>query len=308
MTSSSQVGAAATEDVATAPQAREPRPAARKMPSRGQRLPLILDYLLRAIRVLLVPALVVLLWWWLTRFNGVTHGLIPGPVAAAKALVDWIFSTGDSKYSGTWVSSMWMSTRRVLLGYAVGAGGGVLFGVLIGYFRPLGQLVEPFIHVLRSIPIIGWLPLSFVAFGYGIASTTFLIGMGTFFPVIVGTIGGVRSVDRTFVRVGRMAGCSRTQILTRIILPSALPQIVTSLRVAMGFAWILVIVAEWTAVRTGLGYVLLDAYNYLRYDYIIAAMVSVGFMGFISDRLVYMIARPFVRWHTEMSIEQTGRR
>jgi NitT/TauT family transport system permease protein len=153
--------------------------------------------------------------------------------------------------------------------------------------------------MLRSIPVISWLPLAFVFFGFGIGSAIVLVGVGVFFPVVVNTMAGVRGVDRTMLRVGQMSGASIYQILGWIVLPGAMPSIITGLRVGIGLAWVLVIVAEWTAVRTGLGFVLLDAYGFIRIDFVIAAMISVGVMGFISDRIVYYLTRPLIRWQTD---------
>lgn len=257
----------------------------------------------RLAELTVVPVVVIAGWWLLSASSLYPKGLIPGPEKTLSALVDWIVGGGGGNYSGTWVESALASTRRVMLGYVIGSACGIVAGGLLGYFAQLGRMVEPFIHMLRAIPMIGWLPLAFVLFGFGITSAIFLIALGTFFPVVVNTIGGVRGVDRNLMRVGRMVGAGSPLILRSIVLPSAMPSIVTGLRVAMGFAWILVIVAEWMAVRSGLGHVLLDAYNFVRYDYVIAAMISVGFMGFLFDRLVSLLLRPLVRWHIETSFQ-----
>lgn len=257
---------------------------------------------------LILPAIVIFIWWTATALQLIPTAFLPPPQKVLGALIEWItgvavFGDPAHAYAGTWFASVLSSSERVLLGYTVGSAIGIVLGGLLGYFAPLRRLVEPTIHMLRAIPIIGWLPLSLVFFGLGIQSAVFLVALGVVFPVIVNAMAGVRGTNPALLRVGQMAGASTIELLRYIIVPSALPAIFTGLRVAMGFAWILVIVAEWMAVRTGLGFTLLDSYNFLRYDYVIAAMISVGFMGFVSDRIVALLFRPILRWHFETTIE-----
>ena len=262
----------------------------------------------RSLQALVLPAIVVALWWFASARGTLPRVFLPGPQKVLGALIEWIsgaavFGDPARAYAGTWLASVLTSAERVLAGYVLGSLVGIVVGGLLGYFAWLDHVVEPSIHMLRAIPIIGWLPLSLVFFGLGIRSAIFLVSLGVVFPVILNTMAGVRGTQVSLLRVGQMAGASNLQLIRYIIVPSALPGIFTGLRVAMGFAWILVIVAEWMAVRTGLGFTLLDSYNFLRYDYVIAAMISVGFMGFISDRIVELIFRPVLRWHHETTIE-----
>ena len=262
----------------------------------------------RSLQALVLPAIVVALWWFASATGTLPRVFLPGPQKVLGALIEWIsgaavFGDPARAYAGTWLASVLTSAERVLAGYVLGSLVGIVVGGLLGYFAWLDHVVEPSIHMLRAIPIIGWLPLSLVFFGLGIRSAIFLVSLGVVFPVILNTMAGVRGTQVSLLRVGQMAGASNLQLIRYIIVPSALPGIFTGLRVAMGFAWILVIVAEWMAVRTGLGFTLLDSYNFLRYDYVIAAMISVGFMGFISDRIVELIFRPVLRWHHETTIE-----
>lgn len=261
----------------------------------------------RFLEALIVPALVVVLWWVVVEAGFYSEAFLPSPLAVLSALVEWVagFSfVGNPapRYAGTWFESVWVSAQRVLIGYMIGSVVGIVLGGVLGYIPLMRRVVEPFLNMLRAIPIIGWLPLSLVFFGLGAGSAIFLVALGIVFPVTVATIGAVNSVQPSLLRVGQMVGANRLQLARHIILPAAMPGIITGLRVAMGFAWILIIVAEWVAVRVGLGYTLLDAYNFIRYDYVIAAMISVGLVGFVSDRLVWLISRPALRWHTETSL------
>lgn len=261
----------------------------------------------RSVQALLLPVLAVVIWALMAKGRA-SGALVPSPSDVVEALKRWISgpaapptAAGINSYSGTWVNSALASSGRVLAGYSFGSVLGVLLGLLAGYWRLMGRLIEPFVNLLRAVPIIGWLPISLVIFGFGLKSAIFLIGLGSFFPVFVNTVGGVRSVERNLVRVGRMTGASAMQLIRTVIFPAALPSIVAGLRIAMGFSWILVIVAEWEAVHSGLGYVLLQAYSFLRYDYVVAAMVSVGVAGFVYDQILRAILMPFVRWQQLMS-------
>lgn len=261
----------------------------------------------------IVPVIVILAWWLVTKAGIISGTFLPTPGKVGSALLDWTTgiapgATGENQgggasvYNGYWLRDAWASGFRVLLGFSVGSALGLIIGTLLGYFPLFRRAVEPLIHMLRAIPIIGWLPLSLVFFGFGLKSAVFLVALGCFFPVVVNTMSGVQGVSLSSLRVGSMMGASRSQQLRFIIVPSAMPSIITGLRVAMGFAWILVIVAEWLAVRSGLGYTLLDAYRFVRYDYVIAAMISIGAVGFLSDKLLYRVSLRTVRWHTETTL------
>lgn len=253
--------------------------------------------------LIIFPAVLLGAWVYTVRSETISQAFLPAPTQVVRALVDWaVGGLSNTDYSARWVTDAIASGQRVLLGYLVGSGLGIVVGVLIGFFKPVRRALEPYIHMLRAIPIIGWLPLSLVFFGFTMRSAVFLVALGCFFPVVINTMSGVLGVDLSHQRVGLMVGASRLQQLRFIVIPSAMPAIMTGLRVAMGFAWILVIVAEWLAVRQGLGHTLLDAYSFVRYDYVIAAMISIGFVGFVSDRVVARLLAPLTRWHRDTSI------
>lgn len=253
------------------------------------------------------PIVIGLIAWGMLAGGRESGSLIPSPIDVFDAFKQWMTApsapptaTGVISYSGEWFGAVQASSVRVLAGYGAGAVLGVILGVAAGYYATVRHFIEPFINLLRAVPIIGWLPLSLVIFGFGLQSAIFLIGLGSFFPVFVNSLDGVRSVERSLVRVGQMTGASGFQLMRTVILPAALPSIVAGLRIAMGFAWILVIVAEWEAVHSGLGHVLLQSYSFLRYDFVVAAMISVGATGFFYDAVLRVILAPFVSWKQRM--------
>ena len=144
-----------------------------------------------------------------------------------------------------------------------------------------------------------WVPLSLVFFGIGNAPAIFLIGLGSFFPAAINTTHGVRQINLTLYKSARMMGANETELLARVVLPAAMPSIFTGVRLSMGIAWVLVVVAEILAVRSGLGYLLNDAYLFYRNDVVIAAMLSIGLLGFCSDQLVVLLRNYLLSWNTK---------
>jgi len=246
-----------------------------------------------------LPLAFLLLWEVLGQFNLLIDGLIPTPSAVMRAWWVWIAGPGGlslNPYSGTWAANLWFSLERVGQGYLLAIVLGVPLGVLIGWSRLAAQMVDPSIQWLRPIPITAWLPFSIALFGIKDFGAIFLITLGAFYPIVVNTTQGARDVDKNLVRAARMMGAGGGALLRRVILPAALPSVFTGLRIGLGIAWTAVIVAEMVAVKSGLGYVLWDAYYVGRMDVVIADMVSIGLMGYLSDRLIVLIENRALTW------------
>jgi NitT/TauT family transport system permease protein len=160
----------------------------------------------------------------------------------------------------------------------------------------MNDLLDPIIQMLRPIPITAWVPFAVIFFGIRDGSAFFLIALGAFFPIVVNTATGVAGTPKMLVRAAHMLGIRRYMLLPRVVLPSALSFILTGLRLGMGLAWVLVIVAEMLAVKSGLGFAMWDAYYFLRMDIIIGAMLSVGLLGFLSDLLIKAASWWLLRW------------
>jgi NitT/TauT family transport system permease protein len=249
-----------------------------------------------ALRVV-VPAAIVVLWQVSTTWGWLDARFVPPPTVVLRSLATWIFAspTGDP-YTGTWVWHAGNSAYRVLVGFLIAASVGVVLGVLIGWFRLAAQCLDPVIQMLRPIPISAWVPFAVIFFGIRDPSAFFLIALGAFFPVVVNTAAGVQRTPAMLVRAARMLGTRRHMLLPRVVVPAALPSIFTGLRLGIGIAWVLVIVAEMLAVKSGLGFAMWDAYYFLRMDIIIASMLSVGLLGFLCDRVVIAVSQWTLRW------------
>ncbi len=247
-------------------------------------------------RGLIGAAVVLVAWQVASTLQLFPSALFPGPTQVAQAWYLWVFVGGNDLYAGTWLESAVTSAGRVLAGYGVAAALGISIGVVIGYFRLLFISVDPVIQLFRPIPAVAWVPLAVVFFGFTAAASIFLITYGAFFPIVLNTTAGVLRSQNKYIQVGGMIGANRPQMLWHIVLPAAMPSVFTGLRLGISTAWILAIVGEMVAVRSGLGYSLLNAYTVFRYDVVIAAMLSFAMLGFLSDRLVLLIEGRVMRW------------
>ncbi len=247
---------------------------------------------------LVVPTAVVVLWQVMGNMPGMA-GILPTPLKVVEGWHGWIFGQaglGLNPYLGTWLSNVEYSSMRVAQGFVLAAVIGVPLGLLIGWSKFISLMLDPMIQSLRPIPITAWLPFSIAVFGIRDVGSIFLIFLGGFYAIVVNATQGARDVDRNLVRAALMMGASRTQLLRRVVMPAAMPSIFTGLRIGLGISWTAVIVSEMVAVKSGLGYVLWDAYYVGRMDIVLADMVSIGAMGYISDRIIVFIERKMLVW------------
>ena len=245
----------------------------------------------------LVPCAIVIVWQVASTSGWLDPRFVPPASTVVRSWAQWIFSTPTvDPYTGTWLLHARNSAYRVLVGFGIAASVGVALGVLIGWFRLAANCIDPVIQMLRPIPISAWVPFAVIFFGIRDPSAFFLIALGAFFPVVVNTAAGVQRTPTMLVRAARMLGIRPYMLLPRVVIPAALPSIFTGLRLGIGIAWVLVIVAEMLAVKSGLGFAMWDAYYFLRMYIIIAAMLSVGLLGFLCDRINIAISQWALRW------------
>jgi len=254
--------------------------------------------LLGLAKSLIVPLLVAVVWEIVARNHLLSSSLFPSLTGVANVGLDWIFGTNHSAlvYSGTWLEHAGSSAQRVLAGFAIGSLAGLTLGVLTGWSKFWRGLLDPMVQWLRPIPVTAWVPLSIIWFGIGARPAIGLVVIGAFFPAYVNTVHGVMNVEDKLIRAARMLGADRRQMLFRVVLPAALPTITTGMRIGLGFSWMCVIVSEMLAVKSGIGYVLWDSYYFANLDMVVAAMASVGFLGFLSDKIFRLLLRSRLRW------------
>lgn len=253
---------------------------------------------------LIIPVIIAIVWEFAGRMHWIANGLFPPLSLCVAALADWVFGLhlfGDqfnpsTVYSASWLVHVGASVGRVLIGFLIGTLLAIAFGVIAGVSLHGRRMIDPTINAIRPISVTGWVPLALIIFGIGDKPAVFLTALATFFPVYVNTLAGVSRVDTGLVRAGRMLGAKPTELIMKIVLPAASPSIVTGLRVATGIAWTTVVVAEILGAKSGVGYVLIDSYNQFRFDYVIAAMATLGLCGYVTDRLLQWIFADALRW------------
>jgi NitT/TauT family transport system permease protein len=254
----------------------------------------------RAVLAIVLPLAVVVIWQFAGRGGGsLFGGVLPTPDRVWEAWRVWAFGPaglGLNPYSGTWLANVLFSAERVGKGFLCAILVGVPVGIAIGWNRVSAGALDPTIQLLRPIPITAWLPFSIAVFGIRDIGAIFLISLGAFFPIVLNTAQGARDVERNLIRAALMMGAGRWTVLRRVVLPASLPSIFTGLRIGLGIGWTAVIVAEMVAVKSGLGYVLWDAYYVGRMDVVIADMASIGLLGLSSDLIILQIEHWVLTW------------
>lgn len=235
--------------------------------------------------------LLLLLWELSVRIWAKDDILLPPPSVVFVTL--WEIIGNGSLFEHTFAS-----LRRVGAGFLLAAVVGVPLGLVMGYYRFIDLTLRGMVDGLRPIPVAAWVPISIILFGIGEKPAIFLVLIGTVWPILLSTIQGVRLVPKHLLWAALTMGATAPQIFQRVVLPAALPTILTGLRLGVGAAFTCVIVAELIAVRSGLGYLITEARMMVRSDLVIAGMISIGMVGFLLDWAVSKIVGRFLRWQT----------
>jgi NitT/TauT family transport system permease protein len=261
---------------------------------------------------LIVPVVAIGIWQWVASMGWVNENILPSPLAVWHKWVAYLLPMQDfntwhenNPQGGWWAWAMsgeliidsLGSLYRVVVGFAVGAGLALPLGLAMGTSRIVYAWMNPLVQLLRPIPPIAYIPLSILWFGLGNPPAIFLIALGAFFPVLMNTIAGVRQVDGIYLRAARNLGATGSTMFLRVILPAAVPYILSGVRIGIGTAFIVVIVAEMVAVNNGLGFRILEAREYFWSDKIIAGMISIGLIGLAIDVGMNKLNNHLLRWH-----------
>ena len=245
--------------------------------------------LLRPALGLLLPVAVAVSWELAVRQGFASGRLVPPPSVIFQTFAD-LARTGELElHAGATLS-------RVIAGFAFGVVAGTVLGAITGYSALTNRLVDPTLQALRAIPSIAWVPLFILWLGIFESSKITLIAVGVFFPVYLGVMGAVMSVDRKIVEVGRAFRLSGTAMVRRILLPAVMPAYVISLRAGMGLGWMFVVAAEFMGASTGLGFLLIDGQQLGKPAQIVAAIVAFAILGKATDWLIVLLSAPFLRW------------
>ena len=241
------------------------------------------------------PVALLLLWHVFTV--GRPGSLIPPPYEVWLELRDLAFGgINDDAYSRTLHIHMLASISRVFGGFALAVIVALPLGMLIGRVPLVRQVIDPTLQILRPVPVTAWLPLAMIIVGLGPRSAFFLVFLGAFYPILVNTVFGVRSVEPRLFEAAAMLGCTGSAQFFRVVLPAALPSIFTGMRLGLGFAWVVIVVGEMTGVPTGLGAIIMEARQLSRTEIVISGMIVIGIVGFLSDQLVMLLGRRLLSW------------
>jgi len=261
------------------------RPVATREADRSARL----ARLARPALGLLLPVGAALLWEIAVR-AGLSDGrLLPPPSRIFQEFAD-LYGTGELQ------RHVVATLLRMAFGFGLGTVAGTLLGAISGYSGLMRRLIDPTLQGLRAVPSIAWIPLFILWLGIFETSKVALIAVGVFFPVYLGTMAAILSVDRKIVEVGQVFRLSAPAMVRRILLPAVLPAYVVSLRSGLGLGWMFVIAAEFMGASEGLGYLLIDGQQLGKPAEIVAAILAFAVLGKITDAILAAAAAPFLRW------------
>ena len=238
----------------------------------------------------LLPLLLVLAWQVACAAGALSDAVLPSPVAVVAA--GWQLTL-----SGELPHHMGVSFLRAMAGLVVGGGIGFGLGLANGLSSLSDRLTDTTLQMARNVPHLALIPLVILWFGIGEEAKLFLVALGVFFPVYVNTLHGIRTVDPQLVEMGRCYGMTRSMLFRRVVLPGALPSVFVGLRFALGIMWLTLIVAETIAAQSGIGYMAMQARDFLQTDVIVLAIAIYAALGKLADTVTRALERCCLAWH-----------
>lgn len=238
----------------------------------------------------LVPLTILVAWELASASGWLSTRVLPEPRAVLAAFVSLL-------RSGELLHHVLVSTGRALAGLAIGGSAGLLLGLLCGSFRWAETLLDSSLQMLRNIPALALIPLVILWFGIDEAAKLFLVAVGVFFPIYLNTFHGIRSVDPGLIEMARSYGLSGWALYRQVILPGALPSILVGLRFSLGLMWVLLIVAETISAQAGIGYLTMNAREFLQTDVVLVGIILYALLGKLADGIARGLERWWLRWH-----------
>jgi sulfonate transport system permease protein len=238
----------------------------------------------------LLPIGLITAWQAASAFGLLSTRVLPAPLEVVKAT--WTLTV-----SGELWTHLKVSAGRALAGLAIGGGLGLAFGLLTGSLRLAETLLDSTFQMLRNIPALALIPLVILWFGIDESAKLFLISVSVFFPIYLNTFHGIRNVDPGLIEMGRTYGLSRWQLYRQIILPGALSSILVGLRFSLGLMWVILIVAETISAQAGIGYLTMNAREFLQTDVVLVGILLYALLGKLADVFARGLERYWLRWH-----------
>lgn len=244
----------------------------------------------------LIPILIIVVWQWLGSIGWISKRILPTPLAVLEAGIKLTKSGELFTYIGD-------STRRALIGFAIGGGIGFAFGFLNGLIHLSEKLTDTTLQMVRNVPHLALIPLVIGWFGIGEQAKIFLVALGVLFPIYLNTLHGIRSVDPGLLEMGRTYGLSKGQLLAKIVIPGALSSILVGLRFALGIMWLSLIVAETISADSGIGYMAMNAREFMQLDVVVFSIVVYALLGKLSDSVARILERSWLQWHPNYGLK-----
>ena len=243
----------------------------------------------KILRMIFPLAFFLAIWQILSATGNLNQSFIPSPIVIVRDLINLLFN-------GSLAMDILVSVRRVLTGFALAAVVGISLGVICGINRRVYNFLNPLIEIFRPMPPIAWVPLAILWLGLGDRPAFFLVFLGAFFPIFTGTYLGVTSLDEVYRRAAYSLGATRKKFIIDILLPSALPNIFTGLKIGLGIGWMSVIVAEMVGAQSGLGYMIQLNRIMLEIPGVVVGMVVIGSIGFLMNKIVVLSEGYLMPW------------
>ena len=238
----------------------------------------------------IVPLLVIVGWEAASRSGWLSTRILPEPFAVAQAFWNLL-------KSGELERDVAISTGRALAGLAIGGGLGLVLGLLTGTFRTAETLLDTTLQMVRNVPPLALIPLVILWFGIDESAKLFLVAIGVFFPIYLNTYHGIKSVDAGLVEMARSYGLKGWALYREVIFPGALPSILVGLRFSLGLMWVLLIVAETISAQSGIGYMTMNAREFLQTDVVLVGVLLYALLGKLADLVARGLERRFLRWN-----------
>jgi sulfonate transport system permease protein len=245
---------------------------------------------------LILPVLIVVAWWGASKAEVLDPTLMPSPFTVLQTIV-------DAARDGSLVENLAVSMRRWLIGFAIGGALGVLLGAATGLSRLGERLLDTTVQMFRTVPFMGLVPLLVIWFGIGELPKIILIAFAALFPLYLATYGGIRNIDRKLLEVGRVYELGPVAMFRRVVLPAALPQILSGVRLALGVAWLALVIAELNGAESGVGFWMMQGREYVRVDIVMGALVIFACVGKLTDVVVRLLESRLLSWRDTIDTE-----
>ncbi len=245
---------------------------------------------LRGLTGWILPALLVIGWEALSRVGFIPANILPAPTAVAAAF--WRVTV-----SGELARNMGVSAWRAGVGFLIGGAIGFSFGLANGLSRFSEQLTDTTLQMVRNVPHLALIPLVILWFGIDEQAKLFLVALGVFFPIYINTLHGIRSVDPQLIEMGKTYGMNGAELFSRVILPGALPSIFVGLRFGLGIMWLTLIVAETISASSGIGYMAMQAREFMMTDVVVLSILIYALLGKLADSIARLLERHLLAWN-----------